>query len=152
MWPTMPFGKHAGVRLTEIPTDYLRWCVTPGNLTFPDGKYPGLREQLKREYYRRNKEGRYPDADYRRAAEERNHYQGRPHYQPGEQAPPPPPRPMASNASPDTMLMIIQAGRAALAKRFHPDISKDPDATENMKAVNIAADWLESAVRALPGK
>lgn len=29
---TMPFGKHKGERIDEIPSDYLRWLLDNANL------------------------------------------------------------------------------------------------------------------------
>lgn len=34
IWAVMPFGKHKGARLSEIPHDYLRWLLSSAdNLT-----------------------------------------------------------------------------------------------------------------------
>jgi DNA polymerase-3 subunit epsilon len=40
----MPFGKHQGVPLQEVPKDYLRWLHTSGSLSKTDNK--GLKETL----------------------------------------------------------------------------------------------------------
>ena len=39
--PTMPFGKHKGKKLTEVPKGYARWCLETCTLS------PSLRSQLR---------------------------------------------------------------------------------------------------------
>ena len=44
--PVMPFGKHKGVLLAEVPTDYLWWALETA--TFTDN-YDGLAGAIEQE-------------------------------------------------------------------------------------------------------
>ena len=43
--PTMPFGKHKGRKLSDVPGDYLRWLLTRTDRISPDLK-AAIQEQL----------------------------------------------------------------------------------------------------------
>lgn len=47
---TMPFGKHAGTKLAELPSDYIEWCVSPRGIT----DHVDLTFSLQAELERRN--------------------------------------------------------------------------------------------------
>lgn len=43
--PIMSFGMHRGRRVSQVPTQYLRWCLQTVNLE----RYPDLRDAMRRE-------------------------------------------------------------------------------------------------------
>ena len=50
----MPFGKHKGTLLSEVPTDYL-WWVIEGAVAVD--RFPGLAEAVEDELERRGEDG-----------------------------------------------------------------------------------------------
>ena len=110
----MPFGKHDGKPVSELPDGYLEWAVK--TLTDVDAD---LRRALMAEYIARAA---------KRAAREG----GRP------QTPPAAALPVA--VSVDLALEIVKAGRRALALSLHPDKGGD---AERMTLCNATADFLE---------
>ena len=42
----MPFGKHKGTPLSEVPTDYLWWVIEGSEVV---DRYPGLAEAIEEE-------------------------------------------------------------------------------------------------------
>ena len=42
----MPYGKHAGVPIAEVPVQYLRWAYHDCNFTY----YPELQKAIKRRW------------------------------------------------------------------------------------------------------
>ena len=131
----MPFGKHKGQEIDDLPTDYLRWMIK--NLT--DLSY-SLRTALEDQLEIRG-------VSYESASSYR-HWAPAPPPPGGWQRPPPPPPP--SPPPPKTPVNwgiaeeIVEAGFKTLAKRHHPDSGGD---LEKMKAVNVAADWLRAQLQ-----
>lgn len=55
---TMPFGKHRGHRLVDVPTDYLLWCLRECSSMKPWTRDAIRREVDRRQYGRREEERR----------------------------------------------------------------------------------------------
>ena len=120
--PIMPFGRHRGEPLDEIPDSYLAWLLTRA-----------LREPL---YSQVRDEAR------RRTTDEEDTHQAYRDYQRREYAPP------RRHAVPPASDVddLIASGLHALAKKYHPDLGGD---LRRMQAINHAADWLRAKVREL---
>ena len=101
----MPFGKHRGRQLCELPFEYVAWLVDQDFLREP------LRSRIQEEF------------DRRQHTEE-------------------------SEVSVNVKLIdeIMEAGRRALAKRFHPDAG---GRHESMMEVNNACDWIKQQARSI---
>jgi hypothetical protein len=65
--PTMPFGKHKGLEMSEVPEDYLRWLWRNVRLT------GHLRDEIREELTRRSG---YCDEEerYRRGSSESDYH------------------------------------------------------------------------------
>ena len=138
---TMPFGKHRGEYLEDIPTDYLRWCVEK-----LDNLSAGLRQDIEAElddrgasYHSRETwnpgPGRYtapppPPGGWRTPP-------------PSPPPPPPPPPPPKTPVNWDVISEIVETGFRACARKHHPDVGGD---AELMKAVNVGATWLRQQI------
>ena len=108
----MPFGKHKGRALADVPTDYLHWVR-------PKLQRPGLRAAVEAELARRAT-GRF--------------------YERHQDPPPRPSRdPLAREDVRQLALEIVNRGFKAAAREHHPDLGGD---VEKMKAANAAADAL----------
>ena len=116
----MPFGKHTGHNLTDLPGDYLRWLVHQDWLPT---KWPVLYAAAVAEYQRRMRQHTNAWSDTRGASPR------------GQDTP-----------APAAVLEIIDAGYKALAKRYHPDLG---GSTQQMQLLNRAVEWLRNAVRGL---
>jgi exodeoxyribonuclease X len=44
----MPFGKHAGTKLVDLPTDYIEWCISPRGITDNNDLTLSLQAELER--------------------------------------------------------------------------------------------------------
>jgi hypothetical protein len=95
---TMPFGKHRGERIDELPDEYVTWLLTIE-----------LREPLRSAVYR--------EAEYRGllGADDRGDERAE------REAPPRLPAP-----DPEIVAEIVGAARRSLALRHHPDTGGDP--------------------------
>lgn len=109
---TMPFGKYKGRLLRDLPPDYIDWLWNLGDLREP------LRSRIWAELGRR----RHFDQGQRRGYRE-----------------PEPERPITGPVDGDLASAIIEAGRRALAQKFHPDKGGD---LKIMQSVNATADKL----------
>lgn len=58
MSTTMPFGKHKGKRLCDVPTDYLKWC-----LDNCDRMTPSLRNAIKHQLAKAEKPANVPSVN-----------------------------------------------------------------------------------------
>lgn len=120
------FGQYRGRRIEDVPVSYLTWTLQSIEDLEPDERRCLQAEVLDREL----------KASFR-SGSRRHQF---------------PPRTPSQNASlpagitPDVLLSLIAAGRQILAKRLHPDAGGD---LEQMKRVNIAADFLMQQARAL---
>lgn len=113
----MPFGRHAGEPLENLPTLYLRWLLTIE-------LRPWLAYGVRRELARRTSRARPDDDDDA--------------YDAGRQSAPPPRadrHPPAKQDADD----LIGAGLRTLAKKHHPDVG---GSLERMQAFTAVADWL----------
>ena len=101
----MPFGKHKGTPLDELPDDYLVWLYDLDNL------FPPLRRAVDEEY-----ESRWGPA-----------WEAPP--------PPPPVEPRATNLTTDENALLtemLRAGYRALALKNHPDQGGSTGAMEKL--------------------
>jgi hypothetical protein len=109
----MPFGKHKGELISDIPTEYLDWLITTVELR--DWLLSAVSEELR---------ARLDEDDE-------------------------PPGRVPAGVHADVAAELVEAGRRALALRYHPDRGGD---NERMSAVNATADWLEQHLGSvLPG-
>jgi hypothetical protein len=118
----LDFGKHAGKRLSEVPTDYLLWCLD--NLR---KLWPVYRQAMVAELARRGV--RYDDdqaGDDRQADDDDDHARRN-----GDGA---------SAGVPATVLARVELWRKEMALRFHPDRG---GSTEVMQALNLAYERLK---------
>lgn len=92
---TMPFGRHKGTRLRDIPTNYLTWLLTID--LAPDLERAVMAEVAWRKYER-------TQDDY--IPRQRQTY-------------------VPAGVSVDAALELITEGRRALARRYHPDRTGD---------------------------
>ncbi len=119
------FGQHAGKRLCDTDTGYLRWMLrTIGGLS------AGERCAVEAEFL--NRAAAHGYGHHGRAYSSPNH---------------PATAKLPAGVEPSTLVEIIAAGRQTLARRYHPDLAKGDAA--KMVAVNTAADFLEQQARAL---
>jgi hypothetical protein len=118
----MPFGRHRGEPLDELPHSYLRWLLKQ------DLREP-LRSHLREEAQRREADEQDTHEAYRN--------------QHRHQAPP------RRHAAPPVADVddVITSGVRALAKKYHPDLAGGD--LVRMQQINHAADWLRSKVREL---
>jgi hypothetical protein len=119
----MPFGRHKGDPLDEIPDGYLRWLLNR------DLREP-LRSHVRAEAQRREADEDATHDDYRRRQRRDDT----------------PPRSRHAIPPVDDVDNIIASGLHALAKKYHPDLGGD---LRRMQAINHAADWLRARVREL---
>jgi len=126
------FGTHKYKRLETVPTSYLQWM-----LKGLDGIEDDERAQVEAELFARDIKANARTANGERRHQRQEH-QRRPFTQPSANLP--------AGITPDVLLNLIAAGRQTLAKRLHPDAGGD---LEQMKRVNVAADFLEQQARAL---
>ena len=121
----MPFGKHKGMPLEELPDDYLVWLSDRDNL------YPPLRAAVDRE------------CDMRWGGT----------WQQQQQAPPPPIEPKMSAAftGQEGVLFaeLLRAGFRALALKYHPDQGGD---TEAMRQLNALQEKVKKLTWGVNGK
>jgi Putative quorum-sensing-regulated virulence factor len=113
----MPFGKHRGEELEDLPEDYIHWLVTEF-----DGLRPYLRQRLEEELQKREEE------DRARRQQRKNQS-----------------RASTSNGGPPPHLKnwveeIVRRGYRATSFKAHPD---QGGSNEAMKELNEAKAWLE---------
>ncbi len=91
--PRMPFGKHAGARIADVPSPYLVWFVST---TSPDYD---LRQAIERELDARNRgsERKYEAPPTTRSKQ------------------------LPAGVTIEAALKVIESGRRAAAKTAHPD-------------------------------
>jgi hypothetical protein len=113
----MPFGKHKGEALVDIPTPYLEWLLAECELR------DWLLTAVVTELDRRERGEEPPPRQEQRRSE--------------------PVRPQRGEVRLDLVKEIVEAGRRALARKYHPDGNGSVgDSGERMAAVNATADWL----------
>jgi hypothetical protein len=138
------FGEHKYKRLGDIPTGYLRWMLS-GMDNLDNHERDQVRSELRtRDYAEQHarERARYSSSGYSSSSGGSggnnggtgNNYNTAPR--------------LPANITPDDLLKVISAGRRGLALIHHPDRGGSPDA---MLKANVAADWLEQVIRALPG-
>ena len=118
---TMPFGRHRGEPLDELPDGYLRWLLGR------DLREP-LRSAVRNEAQRRADDEETVHDDYRR-------HQRRAYAPPPRHAVPP-----ASDV--DDLTRGLARARQEISPRSGGDLRR-------MQAINHAADWLRAKVREL---
>jgi len=117
----MPFGKHRGTPLEELPDSYITWLLTE----FRDRLFDNLKHALEEEAENR---GMDIDGNFTYAGGGSNSNGGyqRQQRQQRQQAPPPPPPPAGriqlTAAEKDMASLLVQAGYRSLAKKYHTDI------------------------------
>jgi hypothetical protein len=122
----MPFGRHRGRLIADLPNDYLNWLLTR---ELDDW----LHDAVRTEHQRRT-----------------DRYDNRREYQ----APPPPP-PTAEpglRIKPDEVSLtrrLVDTGYHAMARALHPDLGGD---VEQMRRLNLLAASLRSQLEALGAK
>jgi hypothetical protein len=116
----MPFGKHRGSDLRDLPDSYLEWLLGLDNLR------SFLRRALEAEAYRRE-----CDRDRGRDQEERRSFAQR-----------------LNAPRPEVVDELVGAGLRSLARKYHPDAGAR-DGGRRMSDLNGAADWLKAAIRAI---
>jgi Putative quorum-sensing-regulated virulence factor len=121
----MPWGKHAGTDLEDVPLSYLVWV-----LEACDNVRPALRREIQTVV------GARLGLTRESAAGANGHGGGA-----GRWAPPPRQSPPAA----DVVEELVVTGRRALALKHHPDHGGSPT---RMQALNAAVDWLLAAVGA----
>ncbi len=132
MTTRMPFGKWRGTLLTDIDGEYLDWLLTIG-------LRPRLREAVADEVQRRKdereNERRWRNWQQHQAWEEQQRRAAAA-------------LPKARGIDGAVAQEIITKGYRLLSLQAHPDRG---GTTQQMQAVNLAADWLRETVRrALP--
>jgi len=115
----MPFGKHRGLPLDELPVDYLEWVLTLDNLREP------FKSAAQAEWVRRE-----------RLKDEHAHQQQ-------QREPPPPPPPAPPPTMKATLKEVIDVGYRLLALKCHPDMGGQ---NADMVRLNQARDWLRTYV------
>lgn len=125
------FGAHKYKHISDVPTSYLQWMLK-GLDSLEDDE----RGQVEAEIFARDIKAKSRTANGERRRQQQE--QHRTFTQPGANLP--------AGITPDVLLSLIAAGRQTLAKRLHPDAGGD---LEQMKRVNVAADFLEQQARAL---
>jgi Putative quorum-sensing-regulated virulence factor len=128
---TMPFGKHRGSAIADLPTDYLDWLVHDCEI-----KNPRLRQALEAEWSRRQGGGQ------EQRHEERQHHgqeQRNGNGAGGRNDKPPPPPPPPPPLLKDAIKQIVDVGFRQLAVKAHPDRGGQH---LDMVQLNRARDWL----------
>lgn len=119
----MPFGKHQGRPLYQIPTNYLEWLSSKVDMDW------WLEQAVEQELSKR--------AD-RKERTSRRYYE-----------PPVSRRYIPAGVTLDAALKVVEAGRRAVALRAHPDKGGDPVL---MAAVNATSDYLLKTLPSLLGE
>lgn len=120
----MPFGKHKGEDIADVPDDYLEWVLENVDIT-SDALADAIEAKLNGTYVR-------PGGQQRRRAT--------------SPPPPPPPPPSAGSAGAHTggalvsMEQVIRAWHRMMAKKYHPDRG---GTHEQMLIVNEGAELLQ---------
>lgn len=115
----MPFGRHRGAYLEDLPESYLIWLLGR-TLREP------LHSAVRAEAQRRREDEEDTHRDYR----ERHQRE----YQYHQPRPPRGPSPALTDVD-----EIISTGRRVLATKYHPDRGGN---LPKMQAINACADWL----------
>ncbi len=110
--PRYPIGKHAGTRLSEIPTPYLVWASQNANIA------EWLKDAIEIELDRRTWGNQRQQYEEPRAKSVR----------------------VPAVVKLDVALRLVEAGRRNMAKMYHPDITGGT--SDEMQRVNASADWL----------
>jgi hypothetical protein len=146
----MPFGRHLGARIEDLPNSYLKWAYEDLHI-----QSDRVWEQIRREYARRW--GRKKAERFRARHNDQQGYHGpQPHTQQRQQRKQsqqqkqnPEPRAAGSRAQeiadsqPHLFAELIHAGYRALAKRYHPDLNPgDAAAAEKMRLLNLLIERL----------
>jgi Putative quorum-sensing-regulated virulence factor len=121
----MPFGRHRGVPLDELPVDYLEWLLTR------DLRDP-LKSAAQAEWVRRE-----------RLKERNGNGNGHQHQREEKREPPPPPPPPAPPSMKATLKEIVDVGYRRLALKAHPHMGGN---NADMVRLNQARDWLRKYV------
>jgi hypothetical protein len=124
----LDFGKHAGKRVSEVPTDYLLWCLD--NLR---KLWVGYRLAMVAELARRGVHYDYEQADADDDQADDRHPRGNSHDD------------GASAGVPATVLAKVELWRKEMALRYHPDRG---GSTEVMQALNNAYERLRQLLAA----
>jgi hypothetical protein len=140
---TMPFGKHKGEPLSEIPDDYLEWLLS-GEITLR----PWLREAITTERIRRILNGRGSSNQQSHANGNGSNWRDSwdeftRRYGEERQAPRSGARRLPAGVTREAALQIVEEGRRSAAKKVHPDVGGNG---EDMKAINVTHDWLRALV------
>lgn len=124
----MPFGKHRGQYLHEVPTSYLEWCLS--NLQDLDSQLrAAMQEALDGQAAEQGERSESTSGRWRQQSEARQRYQRR------EQEPPPEPGRQLVE-----LKAIIRMWHREMAMKFHPDRG---GSVEAMAAINAAHDRLK---------
>ena len=118
----MPFGKHKGKYLADIPADYFLWLIK--NVRLDPGFELDVRIELRERQARANGQARnqsHARSDSRAIR-------------------------LPQGVTIGHLLEIVINGRRALARKHHPDVGGD---NRQMTVVNQAADFLEETLPVL---
>jgi hypothetical protein len=137
----MPFGKHKGEAVSDLPDDYLEWLAANVHL------FGALRREIRYEL-----EDRGLPTDDLDASEEDDPFQSHSQQRQNGYGSPPPPPPRAdgavqvsvAHADADMLWEILRAGYKGLAMLYHPDRGGGDLAarTRQMQELNRVMDLL----------
>jgi len=132
----MPFGKHSGAEIKDLPGDYLKWLYEEVHiLSEPLWKkihqeYARRWGRKKAERFRLERHGQRKPTRHRRPRKQQRQEQATPKSRRG-------PVQEIADSQPQLFRELIEAGYRTLAKRYHPDVAPgDTAAAEKMRLLN----------------